>query len=108
MWQKSTYTRRGTIGASGGIDAPCIGDNVFLGSGYKIIGRINISNDVTVGAVVVQSVNKPGVTDTGVPAKIMSKKNSHKLVFWFNSGEYMSDIENTDVNFATKKGKLRI
>lgn len=99
-----------TIGASGGIDAPCIGDNVFLGSGCKIIGRINISNDVTVGAgaVVVQSVNKPGVTVTGVPAKITSKKNSHKLVFWFNSGEYMSDIENTDVNFATKKGKLRI
>lgn len=77
-----------TIGSSGGTEAPTIGNNVFLGSGCKIIGDIAIADDVAVGAgaVVVKSVEESGISIGGNPAKKISNHNSHKLVFWFNDG----------------------
>lgn len=78
-----------TIGSSGGESAPTIGNNVFLGSGCKIIGDVTIANDVAVGAgaVVVKDVEEQGVSVAGNPAKIISKNNSYKFVFWFNDGK---------------------
>ena len=67
------------IGTTNGCaDAPVIGDNVFIGTGAKIIGDIKIGNDVCVGAgaVVVKDI-PDSVTVGGVPAKIISKNNSH-------------------------------
>ena len=68
------------IGATNGSNiAPIIGDNVFIGTGAKIIGEITIANDVAIGAnaVVVKSIKESGVTYGGVPAKKISDNNSH-------------------------------
>ena len=69
-----------TIGATNGSGlAPRIGNNVFLGAGAKVIGDIEIADDVCVGAnaVVVKSVTEPGITVGGVPARKISGRNSH-------------------------------
>lgn len=68
------------IGATNGSDkAPRIGNNVFIGSGAKIIGDIEIADDVAIGAgaVVVKSIIEPGTTWAGVPARKISNNNSH-------------------------------
>ena len=77
-----------TIGAgSGGV--PTIGNNVYLGSGCKVIGNVKIADDCAVGAnaVVVKDVLEKGITVAGVPAKKISDNNSHSSVFWFNDGK---------------------
>lgn len=68
------------IGATNGSSrAPQIGDNIFIGTGAKIIGDITIADDVAIGAnaVVVKSIQEQGITVGGVPAKIISANNSH-------------------------------
>jgi serine O-acetyltransferase len=64
-----------TIGNSGSADpfgAPSIGDRVDFGAGAKVLGRIRIGNDVTIGAnaVVVKDVPDFAVVG-GVPARII-------------------------------------
>ncbi|ERJ12561.1 serine O-acetyltransferase EpsC [Haloplasma contractile] len=69
-----------TIGGSGkgGIKRrhPIIGDNVIIGSGAKVLGEIEISNHVVIGAnsVVVKNV-EPHVTVAGVPAKVINQNH---------------------------------
>lgn len=68
------------IGATNGSDkAPVIGNNVFIGTGAKIIGDITIVDNVAIGAnaVVVKSITEPGTTWAGVPARKVSSNNSH-------------------------------
>ena len=68
------------IGATNGDSAaPQIGNNVFIGTGAKIIGNIKIADDVAIGAnaVVVKSILESGCTYAGVPAKKVSNNNSH-------------------------------
>lgn len=68
------------IGATNGNSgAPRIGNNVFIGTGAKIIGDISIADDVAIGAnaVVVKSITEKGVTYGGIPAKKISSNNSH-------------------------------
>ena len=74
-----------TIGASGGSDAPLIGNDVFLASGCKVMGKVKIADGCVIGAnaVVVKSVEEKGVTVGGVPAKIISKNNSDKFIYWY-------------------------
>lgn len=67
------------IGATNGDpSAPQIGDNVYIGAGAKIIGDIRIANDVAIGAnaVVVKSIEEPGTTWGGVPARKISDNSS--------------------------------
>ena len=67
------------IGATGGKpEAPQIGDNVYIGSGAKLIGDINIADGVCIGAgaVVVKSIEEPNTTWAGVPAKKISDNSS--------------------------------
>lgn len=69
-----------TIGATNGSTAaPILGDNIFIGSGARIIGDINIANDIAIGAnsMVNKSFENAGITIAGVPAKKISEKNSH-------------------------------
>ncbi len=69
-----------TIGSTNGSDlAPVIGDNVFIGSGAKILGNITIADDVCIGAntVVTKSIIEHGTTWAGSPAKKISDNNSH-------------------------------
>lgn len=62
---------------------PTIGDRVYIGAGAKIVGNINIGNDVVIGAnaVVVDDVID-GVTVGGVPARIISKNDSSGYIRW--------------------------
>ena len=69
-----------TIGATNGTSsAAIVGDNVFIGTGAKIIGGVTISDNVTIAAnavVVKDIICDMGCTVGGVPAKIISSHNS--------------------------------
>jgi len=68
-----------TIGATNGnVLAPQIGNNVYIGSGAKLIGNIIIGNNTVIGAnaVVNKSFEDGNITIAGVPAKKISDKNS--------------------------------
>jgi len=58
------------------IGAPVIGDNVDIGAGAKILGKITIGNNVLIGAnaVVISDVPDNAVA-VGVPAVVKSKKD---------------------------------
>ena len=60
------------------LGAPCIGNRVDIGVGAKIIGNIEIADDITIGAgaVVTKSFLTPGVTLIGIPARILEKGES--------------------------------
>lgn len=69
-----------TIGATNGEDnAPILGNNIFIGSGAKIIGNIRIADDVAIGAnsCVVKNVEEKSITVAGIPAKKISNNDSH-------------------------------
>jgi len=60
---------------------PVIGDNVFIGPGAKLIGRINVGNDVAIGtnSVVTSDVPDKAVV-VGIPAKIISYGGSYDYI----------------------------
>lgn len=64
-----------TLGGTGkekGKRHPTIGNNVFIGSGAKILGNIIIGDNVKIGANAVILKNVPSnVTIVGVPGKIV-------------------------------------
>lgn len=69
-----------TIGATNGSDkAPVLGDNVFVATGAKIIGDIQIPSDVAIAAnaVVIKSITESGTTWGGIPARKISDNDSH-------------------------------
>ena len=53
---------------------PRIGSNVYIGAGAKILGRIQIGNDVVVAAnaVVIESV-PDGCVVVGVPGRVVKR-----------------------------------
>ncbi len=67
-----------TIGADlrEGDHCPTIGDNVFIGPGVQIFGKITIANNTAIGAnsVVNKSFIDGGISIAGVPAKKISDK----------------------------------
>ncbi|MGK4046653.1 serine O-acetyltransferase [Ligilactobacillus salivarius] len=67
---------------SGDSKAATIGDNVFIGTGAKIIGNIKIADNVVIGAgsVVTKSILEEGVTYAGVPARKISNNDSKKFI----------------------------
>jgi serine O-acetyltransferase len=69
-----------TIGATNGSDkAAIIGNNVFIGTGAKIIGEVRISSNVAVAANAVVTkdiISEHGCTVGGVPARIISMNDS--------------------------------
>jgi serine O-acetyltransferase len=75
------------IGATGGQrEAPQIGDNVYIGPGAIIFGKISIANNITIGAnaTVNKSFSQEGVVLAGTPAKIVKENcpvwwKKHKL-----------------------------
>lgn len=73
-----------TIGASGG-GAPIVGDNVFIGSGAKIIGEVSVANNIAIGAnaVVTKSFKEEGITLAGVPAHKISQNSSKNLLKYY-------------------------
>ena len=71
-----------TIGATNGSSSAAkIGDNVFIGSGAKIIGDVIISDNVAIAAnavVVKDIICDTGCTVAGVPARVISDSTSEK------------------------------
>jgi len=66
-----------TLGGTGkekGKRHPTIGNNVFIGSGAKILGNIKIGNNVKIGAnaVVLKSI-EDNTTVVGVPGEVVKK-----------------------------------
>jgi len=62
--------------------APSIGDNCYIGPGAKIFGPIVIGPNSVIGAnaVVNKSFSEGNQTLGGIPAKVISKKNSNGLL----------------------------
>lgn len=56
---------------------PTIGDNVYIGPGAKIFGKINVGNNVAIGAncVVTKDIPENGVV-VGVPGEVISMDGS--------------------------------
>jgi serine O-acetyltransferase len=64
-----------TIGVNGSVAGPTIGDNVFIGTGAKVLGGVRIGNDVRIGANAVVLDDVPdGATVVGIPARIVSQR----------------------------------
>lgn len=62
-------------------DVPTIGDNVWIGPGVKIFGKIHIADGIMIGAnsVVNRSFDEPNITIAGIPArKIKDQGNPYK------------------------------
>lgn len=71
------------IGASGGtIDAPYIGDNVYIGPGAKLYGKITIADNCAIPAnsVVNKSFTKQSMMIAGVPAKEIKEIDIKKII----------------------------
>lgn len=68
------------IGTRAGVpdEAPTIGDDVYIGPGAKLFGRIEIADRIAIGAnaVVNKSFTEPGISVGGVPAKKISDKGN--------------------------------
>lgn len=68
------------IGTRAGVpdEAPTIGDDVYIGPGAKLFGRIEVADRIAVGAnaVVNKSFGEPGISIGGVPAKKISDKGN--------------------------------
>ncbi|MBT1177309.1 hypothetical protein JS532_06980 [Bifidobacterium callimiconis] len=60
-------------------EVPTIGDNVFVGSGAKIFGKVTIADNIAIaaGSVVTKSFETPNVTIGGVPAKVINSKHGN-------------------------------
>lgn len=61
--------------------APTIGDEVFLASGAKVIGKVRVGNRAAVGvnSVVTRDVEDDGVV-VGMPAKMISRDGSEGYI----------------------------
>ena len=59
-----------TIGTNGSVAGPHIGDDVFIGTGAKVLGAIHVGDRVRIGAnaVVIEDV-PPDTTVVGIPAR---------------------------------------
>lgn len=68
-----------TIGATNGSSkAPVLGNNIFIGSGARIIGDVILGDNIAIGAnaLVNKSFKDGDITIAGVPAKKISDNNS--------------------------------
>jgi serine O-acetyltransferase len=63
-------------------NVPTIGNNVYIGPGAKIFGKIHIADNIAIGAnsVVNRSFETPNVSIAGVPAREISKKGSEGML----------------------------
>lgn len=68
----------GVLGSHRASGAPRIGNRVFIGSGARIIGDIEIADDIVIGAnaVVTKNFFECGITIAGVPARKICNNGS--------------------------------
>ena len=76
---KDVRINQGTIIAGGKKGYPCLGDNVHIAAGAKIIGNISIGDNVHIGANAVVLHDVPGnSTVVGIPAWLV-RHNGEKV-----------------------------
>lgn len=58
-------------------DVPTLGNNVWIGPGAKLFGKIHIADNIKIGAnaVVNKSFTETGITIAGIPAQEIQSKN---------------------------------
>ena len=62
-------------------NTPTIGNNVYIGPGAKLYGKITIGDNVAIGANAVVNKNVPShVTVAGVPARIINEHGSEGMI----------------------------
>jgi serine O-acetyltransferase len=77
--QQGVTLGKANRGARAGV--PVIGNNVFIGAGAKIIGRIHVGDGAAIGANAVVTRDVPaGAAVAGVPARVVSEKGSEGYV----------------------------
>jgi len=89
----------------GGVSAPQIGNNVYIGPGAKIFGDIRIADNIAIGAnsVVNKSFYEKGISVAGVPAKKINNKGSDGIItlntelFQSNTSQLASRVETPSV-----------
>lgn len=63
------------------VGCPSIGDNVYIGPGAKIFGKIRVGDNVAIGANAVVNKDIPnGAVVVGIPGKIISYKGSDEYI----------------------------
>lgn len=84
-----------TLIDSGGIGAPTIGDNCYIGVGAKIIGNIRIGNNVRIGAntFVYQDISDNSVVTCASPRIVQMKRRLNNNFYQRHKGdwEYFDD-----------------
>lgn len=62
-------------------DVPRLGDNIWIGPGAKIFGKINIADNISIGAnsIVNKSFEEKDITIAGVPAKKIKDKGTSEM-----------------------------
>ena len=70
-------------------NAPVIGDNVYIGPGAKIFGKIRIGNNVAIGANAVVLKDVPdNATVVGVPGRILPDKGSFDMIIYGDESKH--------------------
>ena len=63
-----------TIGMIGDGEVPTLGNNIYVGAGAKIIGKVTVGDGARIGANAVVTQDVPaGCTAVGVPAKLIQR-----------------------------------
>ena len=71
-----------TLVDSKGQGAPTIGDNVYIGAGAKIIGKVTIGNNVRIGANCVVTKDVPdNTTVVSAPIRFIEKTEKMNNIF---------------------------
>lgn len=66
-----------TVGMIGTGQVPVIGNNVYIGAGAKVLGRVVIGDGARIGANAVILTDVPaGCTAVGIPARIIRPKRA--------------------------------
>lgn len=66
-----------TIGSRNGEGPPILGDNVYIGAGSCLLGKIKVGNNVKIGAnsVVLHDIPDNSVV-VGIPARVINKTSA--------------------------------
>jgi serine O-acetyltransferase len=63
-----------TVGMIGDGEYPVVGDNVYIGAGAKILGRVRVGSGSRIGAMAVVLEDVPeGCTAVGIPARVITR-----------------------------------
>lgn len=76
-----TISQNVTIGGKNGPGVPIIGNNVYLGCGCCVLGKIHVGDGAIIGAnsVVIKDV-APNAVVVGVPGQIIRYKNERDYI----------------------------